>query len=420
MISLKDSWRAQRKQRQEAVVQRQQQVYKTLEQFHQARQLKASELREDLRSFQLELQLDTQEFLSQVQQQRSIQAEQLVQQLHSFAQTLREQTAQLIAEKAIDRAAMAQRVAQDLSESHADLSLSVAVLRQNLKLELETIQSTVQRSLQAHHQERIQNRIQQIQILANWTETLQQEVQSYLTELTLLRYDRAHQLQKMLKHDRDRRYVKMNELFQQFSQFRAELKDSCEELHQTVWGNGSGQEVTETKVTGTKVTGRENSTQPLNHNGSGEKQSISTPQPQNTQRSSNIPQSNILQNSTPQNNNTAKQPTKRLASRTARRLTSIQNLKSKGTAISAAQEGANSKVLRTPLPVPTATSLLEEQTEKQVYMHIRQTQGARLTEIETALDINRFQAVDALRILIKKGLVTQRDRTYLIQEEVSL
>jgi hypothetical protein len=60
------------------------------------------------------------------------------------------------------------------------------------------------------------------------------------------------------------------------------------------------------------------------------------------------------------------------------------------------------------------------QLEQEIYTHIYQVKGARLTEIETALNINRFQAVDALRSLIKKGLITQRDRIYLIQEEVSL
>lgn len=408
MISLKDSWQAQRKQRQEAAVQRQQQVYKTLEQFHQARQTKASKLREDLRLFQLELQLDTQEFLSQIQQQRYIQAEQLVQQLHSFAQTLREQTAQLITEKAIDRAAMAQQVAQDLSEFHADLSLSVAVLRQDLNLELQAIRSTVQQSLQNHHQERIQNRIQQIQTLENRTKTLQLEVQNYLAELTLLRYDRAHELQMMFKYENDRRYVEMNELFQQLGQFRAELKTYCAELHQTVWGNTASRE-----VTGRETTSRKSSIQHLNHNGSGEKHSIATPQSQHSLRPSNIPRYD-----TPQNNHTAKQPTKRIASRTAKHSSSIQSTKNKESSPPVSQSSATSKALQAPLP-PSA-SLLEEQIEKQVYMHIRQTQGARLTEIETALNINRFQAVDALRILIKKGLVTQRDRTYLIQEEVSL
>jgi gas vesicle GvpC-like protein len=74
-------------------------------------------------------------------------------------------------------------------------------------------------------------------------------------------------------------------------------------------------------------------------------------------------------------------------------------------------------------PIPQVLSSLQKdpvQLEEEIYYHIYQVQGARLTELEAALGINRFQAVDALRALIKKGLVTQRDRVYLIQEEASL
>jgi len=402
VISLKDSWQAQRQQRQAAAAQRQQQVYKTLEQFHKARQLKASELREDLRLFQLELQLDTQEFLSQVQQQRYAQAEQLVQRLHSFAQTLREQTAQLLAEKAIDRAAMAQQVAQDLSEFHADLSLSVAVLRQGLKLELQTIQLTVQQLLKDHQQERIQNRIEQVQALESWIEILQLEVKNYLSELALLRYDRAHQLQTMLKHDRDQRCLEMEALFQQFGQFRAELKTYRAALHHTVWGEMPAGDKNETEM----------STDSLHQSSVKEKHIVNSAQPQRVQ----LP-ATTLQNA--KNNNPTKQSAKRLTPRTAKSSTSIQNAKSKESSPTVPLNVPPSPGVQVPLPMPPS-SVLEEQIEKQVYTYIRQTQGARLTEIETTLNINRFQAVDALRILIKKGLVTQRDRTYLIQEEVSL
>jgi hypothetical protein len=59
-------------------------------------------------------------------------------------------------------------------------------------------------------------------------------------------------------------------------------------------------------------------------------------------------------------------------------------------------------------------------TDKQIYDYIQKSQGARLTEIQSALGINRSQTVDGLRALIKQGLITQRDRIYLVQEDVSL
>jgi hypothetical protein len=57
--------------------------------------------------------------------------------------------------------------------------------------------------------------------------------------------------------------------------------------------------------------------------------------------------------------------------------------------------------------------------EKEVYNFIHNSQGARLTQIESSLGINRFQAVDTLRSLIKKGLISQRDRVYLTIEDLA-
>ena len=50
--------------------------------------------------------------------------------------------------------------------------------------------------------------------------------------------------------------------------------------------------------------------------------------------------------------------------------------------------------------------------EEQVYNFLQQSPASRLSNIEAALGINRIQAVDTLRSLIKQGLVTQRDRLY--------
>jgi predicted DNA-binding transcriptional regulator len=73
----------------------------------------------------------------------------------------------------------------------------------------------------------------------------------------------------------------------------------------------------------------------------------------------------------------------------------------------------------TSAPIPTAQPAAVE-VEKEVYNYLHQVQGARLAELETALEINRIQAVDVLRSLITKGLITQRDRVYYTQEEFNL
>ena len=56
--------------------------------------------------------------------------------------------------------------------------------------------------------------------------------------------------------------------------------------------------------------------------------------------------------------------------------------------------------------------------EREVYRYLQQSQGSRVSEIQAALEINRVQAIDALRSLIKKGLLMQRDdRLYIAQKE---
>ncbi|MBD2019859.1 hypothetical protein H6F43_06610 [Leptolyngbya sp. FACHB-36] len=77
------------------------------------------------------------------------------------------------------------------------------------------------------------------------------------------------------------------------------------------------------------------------------------------------------------------------------------------------------KSLQRPIPIvrKPVTQVPQDAVpyEKEVYSYIHTAIGARLTEIESSLGINRFQVVDALRSLLQKGLITQRDRLYLIQ-----
>ncbi|HEY9750798.1 MAG TPA: gas vesicle protein GvpN [Allocoleopsis sp.] len=47
--------------------------------------------------------------------------------------------------------------------------------------------------------------------------------------------------------------------------------------------------------------------------------------------------------------------------------------------------------------------------EAEVYTYLRQADGARVSEIEAALSMNRFQAVNALRSLAQKGILAQRN-----------
>ncbi|HEY9700067.1 MAG TPA: hypothetical protein V6D10_22615 [Trichocoleus sp.] len=342
MTSLRETWQEQRRQRQQEMVQRQQQVREKLDTFQQKRQMQTEQLRDELRMFQQKLQQDTQEFLAEASNERLANAEQLTQRLRAFTQTMREQAAQFLSMTAADRSIMAQQLFQDLSDFHTNLSTTVASMRQNIfarmaqiQAEVEAIQLNTQMLLKANQQERLQNQMQTMQELAEFVEAMQNEVKTYLSELELMRHDRANHLHRMLHQDYEKRMTEMNALFTQLGQFRAELVAFCADLHQRVWGE--------------------------------------LPAP--------IPTTQVKQPETPL-------------------------LKPKPI---------------TAAPAKTATApgkaVMPVSLEQKIYGYVHQKHGASLTDLETALSINRFEAVDALRSLIKQGRITQRDHTYLIQEE---
>lgn len=66
--------------------------------------------------------------------------------------------------------------------------------------------------------------------------------------------------------------------------------------------------------------------------------------------------------------------------------------------------------LTPPTEIPYATEILSL---------LKQTKGAKLTEIEKALKLDRFQTVDSLRQLTEQGKITQRHRLYVLQENAS-
>lgn len=69
------------------------------------------------------------------------------------------------------------------------------------------------------------------------------------------------------------------------------------------------------------------------------------------------------------------------------------------------------KVIKVPHP-STKPQNLTPTLEEKVHNYIVRSPGARLTDIETHLAINRVQTVDALSSLIRKGSIVQRDRLY--------
>ena len=107
---------------------------------------------------------------------------------------------------------------------------------------------------------------------------------------------------------------------------------------------------------------------------------------------------------------------------TTGRLTAARKPRAKAKPV-ATKPAAQSAGAKAPAPAaPKATTAQSAvPTEEAVFEYLQDhNDGARLTEIESTLGINRFQAVDALRSLIQKELIVQKDRTYRIQEEAVL
>lgn len=365
MISLKESWSTQRLKRQQEVGERQQNVHSKLMQLQNERSVKGAQVRQQLQQSRIERQQAVQTFMAQVAADRQMQADHLTHQLAQFIDRLRLTTAQLLDMHAANRACMAEQMMQDLGQFHAELSHLITELRQQFQLEItqirhdvQTLQAETQLQLQIHHQKRLAARMQQIQRLTSYVNALHADVQASLAELELLRHDRAHQIHHRLEQAHERRQIEMARLFQQLAVFRGELRTFRADLSQQVWG----------------------------------KFAEPTPQPPKT-KADPIP--------------TVTPPAR------------LRSIPPKATARPTVTTSAPVPILvsQPSIPSPQAAA---EQLEKKIYQHIQHTQGARLTEIETTLSINRFQAVDALRSLIKKGLITQRDRVYLIQEEISL
>lgn len=409
-MALKDQWQALRRQRQQELVERQQQVQDVLASFQQDRQATAAQLRDDLSLFKLELQHETQVRLATLNKERQQQAEALNRFLQLFTQDLQAETADFLKLTAIERSLMAQQLAYDLSTFRAQLNQTMAALRQSLQSRIQTLQAETQALLQANQEARSRTRMQLVEDLGNFIDTLRASVHTYLSELELLRQERAQELQSMLASDRQQRHAEMTAMFQDLAEFRADLRQFHSNLTAMVWGGAEATPVQEAP----------------------QQQAAPTAKP--------------VVRSTPQTVAKAvERPSTRVVVQPQRPVTEQSPVAITPAPIQSPQPApAPLAVAPTPVvvtePTPVERALSAEETlimesshlapkvaqadpaklEEDIYNYVHSANGARLTEIETNLEINRFQAVDALRSLIKKGLITQRDRIYLIQEEISL
>jgi len=356
VTSLNEAWQAQKQQRQHN-------VQEMLTGFQVERNQIAMQLRDHLRIFQDEIRQETRILLTDAAQQRQDVALELTERLSSFRTQLQDQTAQFLAVTAAERSLMAEQLTGDLGKFRQQLAESVALLRHDLQItiaaiasDVQSLRSNTQAELTALRQDRLSN-------LVTLVDGLRADTQDYLTELAASRQDRAAQIHSQLQSSRAHRQAKIQTLRLNLRQYRASLR-------QSVWGISAEQLSSHPVAPATPLTSI-----PKGHIPAVAEFII--PRPSKPAVDLAITTLSLHPTSPPSAEAKPGEP--------------IANLQ--------------------PLQRDAA------QVEADIHTYIRQIEGARLTEIETALGMNRFQTVDALRSLIKKGVVAQRDRIYLAQDQ---
>lgn len=446
MAALKDQWKEQRRQRQAEVEQRQQEVRATLDTLQQNRQVMATLMRDELSAFQQALQQDTQQFLAQAYEQRLANAKAVAEALQAHKAALQEEVSQFLSLTAAERSLMAQELFQGLEKFHAELSTSVADLRlalqrrmQEIQFEVQMLQADTQEMLADYKVKRLAEQEQLLQDLAAYAEALRADVQTYLTELEALRGDRAEQLWQLLQQSRANREADMAALMAELADFRAYLKDYRTNLHNMVWGDGEVEPLPEPPRPVRKaVPPVLSAPAPVVYRSA---PSLSKPvAPGKPARSTPVtpiaakPQPKPEVKPEPVPVTPEPEPEPEVEPPVVAEFTSPPEemlLVAEPPAVVEPEPEPEPVAAMEPEPElepePEPEPALQkpkarngEMLETEIFEYIKGLRGARLSEIESALSINRFQAVDALRSLIKKGSVTQRDRVYLIPEEISL
>lgn len=284
-----------------------------------------------------------------------------------------------------------QTVQNLLSEMGQARQLAATALQSDLDTFVQTLKHQTAELLSSTAAERV--------LIAQQVGAMRSDVQSYLYELETQRQKQAEQLWQDLRESRTEREIEVQQLFNHFLDFRAELHHYHQTLHNYVWGSGTTEAVpvkaspTPQGATQANAVAKTNQSHPESVKTNGAK--TSHPAPSGTQKPA------LPKNTAKPGPNHPPLPARSVAA-------------AKATPATPATKTATKSPIEPVQPHMSPTV----DHEKAVYTFLHESQGARLTQIEAALNLNRFQTVDALRSLIKKGLITQRDRVYLLQESI--
>ncbi len=396
VTALNEQWQAARRLRQQEVVDRRHQVFADLERCQTHRLAHAVQLRQSLNQTVADLQVETHHWLIETAQQRQAKIPALRQSLKTFTQTLQIDTQILLdafqAERQAQAVAVRQKLEQDcqaLRLAVSDLRLDIAQALQQIQRQVEAIQQETAVDLAGYRQQQDMVRANLLPQLTAYIEVLQADVQSALAAMTEIRQQAAviHRSQRQI--ERQALTQSVNAMFDQLIEFRQALTAYRTALTAMVWG-------TTQAPAGVTVQ------PPVQPSLGSVAKSSSSPQPAMAKPPRATPGAN---------GKAAKAVVKPVT-----------------PAVPAAPKPpvAAEPVMREPVAPKTAIAVVAppppspHSLEEVVYNYLHLSQGAGLAEIESELEINRFQAVDALRSLIQKDLVVKQDRTYYVQEEAIL
>ncbi|WP_155523692.1 hypothetical protein [Nodosilinea nodulosa] len=403
MTALYDQWQAARQLRQSEVVNRRDQVSTDLGRWQADRLTHAVQLRQDLDQLMADLRANTALWLAQTTADREAAILPRQQARQAYVEQLQADTEVLLANYQADRQINAAEVRQQLEYDCQVLQNTVSDLRLEIAQELRQVQQQVA-DIQAqtavdragYRQQQAMVRAELLPQLTAYVEDLQVQVQATLKDLTTVRQQAAVLNQEQRQSDRQALADSVDAMFDELGTFRHQLQAQRAQLSHLVWGGNAAVQPAAAPIT------RPAATRPAVTSAPARTAATSKPAPKAVAKPA--PSKPALAKTAPAKAEATKVPPARTAA-AARSM----------PVATATAPVALAAVAVAPPPAPEPPSL-----EEVVYNYLHLAQGARLSEIETELGINRFQAVDTLKSLIQKDLVVKQDRTYLVQEEAVL
>jgi hypothetical protein len=406
VASLNDQWQAARQLRQNTAENRREQVLVELSHWQQERLAYGVHLRQNLAQQVNDLQAETSQWLAQTAEQRQAQIPRLRQTLQCYTEQLQVKTQALLssyqADLQLKAAAQQQQLWQDrqwLHDAIIETQLGLIQDLQAIQQQVWVMKQQVAVDRAGYRQHQALTKASLWPELASYVASLQTEVEATLTSLTEARQEAEANRRKQRQQERLALSASVHEIFDQLGEFRRQLQAQRSQLTTQVWGI----ELTEPNA------------------------------PPTAQIIPNLPPKAELRpvarlattnsRSTPSTNR-AKPPTVTVAqpASTVSPMPLVRPSAPRSTpqiSEPVAVPSSPSTVVA-PMAVPSFLTSPSQPLEEVVYNYLHLANGARLSEIETELGINRFQAVDALRALIQRNLIVKQDRTYCVLEEAVL